>query len=99
MIFIMPRGRPKGSKNLSPYEQIKVKKIRDNLAKGGITDFDKLRDAQVLHNIYVNTDGEVFVKYEISRHPRIKNSEKKNDKGEKLIGKMEKDLAALRETL
>ncbi|WP_232385591.1 hypothetical protein [Methanoregula boonei] len=95
----MPRGRPKGSKNLSVYEQGKVRKIRENLAKNGIGDFDKLRDAQVLHNIHVSTDGEVFVKYEISRHPRIKNSEKKENKGEKLIGRIEKDLAALRETL
>ena len=71
MIFIMPRGRPKGSKNLSAYEKIKVKKIRENLSKNGISDFDNLRDVQVLHSIYVNTDGEVFVKYEISRHPRI----------------------------
>jgi Flp pilus assembly CpaF family ATPase len=95
----MPRGRPKGSKNLSLYEQGKAKKIRESLAKNGITDFEALRDAQVLHNIYVNTDGEVFVKYEISRHPRIKNSEKKDNKGEKLIGKIEKNLAALRDAL
>ena len=95
----MPRGRPKGSKNLSAYEQTKVRKVRESLAKNGISDFDNLRDAQVLHDIYVNKDGEIFVKYEISPHPKIKNSEKKNNKGERLISKMEKNLAALRETL
>lgn len=95
----MPRGRPKGSKNLSVYEQIKVKKIRENLAKNGITDFDNLRDAQVLHNIYVNTDGDVFVKYEISKHTVTTTSDRKNLKGEKLLNKMEKSFAALRKAL
>lgn len=78
MTFIMPRGRPKGSKNLSAYERIKVKKNRDCLLNNEISDFDNLRDAQVLHNIYVNTEGEVFVKYEISRHPVATTSDRKN---------------------
>ena len=95
----MPRGRPKGSKNLSAYELIKVKKVRESLAKNGIADFDNLRDAQILHNIYINTDGDVFVKYEISRHPIATTSDRKNLKGEKLLNKMEKTLAALRDTL
>ena len=99
MIFIMPRGRPKGSKNLSAYERIKVKKIRDGLSKNGISDFDNLRDAQVLHSIYLNTDGEVFVKYEISRHPVTTTSDRKNPKGERLLNKIEKNLSALREAL
>ena len=81
------------------YERTKVKRIRENLEKNGIADFDNLRDSQVLQNIHVSPEGEVFVKYEISRHPRIKISEKKNNKGERLIHRMEKDLAALRETL
>ena len=95
----MPRGRPKGSKNLSAYEKIKVKKIRDGLSKNGISAFDNLRDAQVLHNIYINTDGEVFVNYEISKHPVAIPRDRKNLKGEKLLNKLEKNLAALRETL
>ena len=95
----MPRGRPKGSKNLSAYERIKVKKIRDGLSKNGISDFDNLRDAQVLHSIYLNTDGEVFVKYKISRHPITTTSDRKNPKGERLLNKIEKNLSALRETL
>ena len=95
----MPRGRPKGSKNLSAYERIKVKKVRESLTKNGISDFDNLRDAQVLHNIYVNTDGEVFVKYGISRHPVATTSDRKNPKGENILIKMERNLAALRDTL
>ena len=95
----MPRGRPKGSKNLSAYEQGKVKKIRENLAKNGIADFDNLRDAQVLHIIYVNTDGEVFVKYENSRHSVAKSPGRKDHKGEKILDKIEKNLAALRDAL
>ena len=95
----MPRGRPKGSKNLSAYEQMKVKKVRESLVKNGIADFDNLRDAQILHNIYINTDGDVFVKYEISKHPAATIADRKNLKGEKLLNKMEKNLAALRKTL
>ena len=95
----MPRGRPKGSKNLSAYDLIKVKKVRESLAKNGIADFDNLRDAQILHNIYINTDGDVFVKYEISRHPVATTPDRKNIRGEKLLDKMEKNLAALRDTL
>ena len=95
----MPRGRPKGSKNLSVYERMKVKKIRENLTKSGITDFDNLRDAQVLHNIYLNTDGEIFVKYEISKHPVEKGFEAKNHRGEKILNKMEKNLSTLRASL
>jgi len=95
----MPRGRPKGSKNLSAYEQMKVKKVRESLAKNGISDFDNLRDAQVLHNIYINTDGNVFVKYEISKHPVATSPDQKDLKGEKILNKIEKNLAALREAL
>jgi hypothetical protein len=95
----MPRGRPKGSKNLSAYERIKVKKVRESLAKNGISDFDNLRDAQILHSIYVNTDGDVFVKYENSRHLIAATSERKNPKGKRLLNKIEKILSALREAL
>ena len=99
MIFIMPRGRPKGSRNLSAYERGKVKKIRENLTKSGITAFDNLRDPQVLHNIYLSTEGEIFVKYEFFRDPEAANPGRKNYQGEKILKKMEKNLAALRETL
>ena len=95
----MPRGRPKGSKNLSVYERMKVKKIRENLTKNGITNFDNLRDAQVLHDIYLNTDGEIFVKYEISKHPVEKGFGAKNQRGKKILNKMEKNLSALRVAL
>ncbi len=95
----MPRGRPKGSRNLSVYERGKVKKIRENLAKNGIANFDNLRDAQVLHNIYLNTDGEIFVKYEVSKHPVAIMPGRKDIKGEKILAKMEKNLAALKEVL
>ena len=95
----MPRGRPKGSKNLSIYEQGKVKKIRESLSKNGITDFDNLRDAQVLHNIHVNTEGDVFVNYEISKHPVEIKPDKKDPNGEKILNKIEKNLAALRNAL
>ena len=95
----MPRGRPKGSKNLSAYERMKVKKVRESLAKNRITDFDKHRDAQVLHSIYVNTDGEVFVKYKISKNPVVAASDRGNHKGEKLLNKIEENIAALREVL
>jgi len=76
---------------------MKVKKIRESLAKNWITDFDNLRDAQVLHNIHVNMDGEVFVKYEIFRKPAADSSVRKNPNGKKILNKMEKNLAALRE--
>ena len=95
----MPRGRPKGSKNLSAYERMKVKKVRESLAKNGITDFDKHRDAQILHNIYINTDGEIFAKYEISKHSIAITSVRKNIRGAKLLNKVEKTLATLWDTI
>ena len=74
----MPRGRPKGSKNLSVYEWMNGKKIREILAKDGITEFDSLRDARVLHDICVNTNGEVFVKYKTSKNPVATTLDRKN---------------------
>ena len=64
----MPRGRPKGSRNLSAYERGKVKRIREILSQKGITDFDNLRDQQIINNIYLSTDGEVFVKYGLGKN-------------------------------
>jgi hypothetical protein len=95
----MPRGRPKGSKNLNAYERGKVKRIRGILAQKGIADFDNLRDAQIRHNIYIDTDGGIFVNYEIFRNPGAGRAVKKKPVGEKILNKMEKNLAALREVL
>ena len=95
----MPRGRPKGSRNLSAYERGKVKRIRETLVQKGITDFDSLRDPQILHNIYLEKDGEIFVNFEIFKSPGAGRSIKKNPTGEKILNKLEKNLAALREVL
>jgi len=95
----MPRGRPKGSKNLNAYERGKVKHIREILAQKGITDFDNLRDAQIRHNIHLDTTGGIFVNSEICRNTGAGSSGKKNLAGEKLLNKLEKNLAALREVL
>jgi hypothetical protein len=91
----MPRGRPKGSRNLSAYEHGKVKRIREILSQKGIRDFDRLRDQQVLNNIYVNTDGEIFVKYGLNKNfAAEKVSQNRN--GEKILAKLEKNIALLR---
>jgi hypothetical protein len=97
--YVMPRGRPKGSKNLNSYERGKVKRIRETLAQKGITDFDNLRDPQILHNIYLETDGEIFVNYEIFKNPSAGKAVKKSRPWEEILNKMEKNLAALREVL
>jgi hypothetical protein len=91
----MPRGRPKGSRNLSAYERGKVKRIREILSQKGISDFDRLRDQQILNNIYVNTDGEIFVKFGLGKSI----TEEKiplNRTGEKILAKLEKNIALLR---
>lgn len=79
----MPRGRPKGSKNLNAYERGKVKRIREILAQKGITDFDNLRDAQIRHNIYLDTDCGIFVNYEIIKNPGASSSGKRTTPGKK----------------
>ena len=91
----MPRGRPKGSRNLSAYERGKVKRIREILSQKGINDFDRFRDQQVLNNIYVNTEGEIFVKYGLDKNfTTEKVSQNRN--GEKILAKLEKNIALLR---
>jgi len=95
----MPRGRPKGSRNLNAYERGKVKRIREILAQKGISDFDNLRDAQIRRNIYLDTDGGIFVNSEIFRNPGAGMAVKKNPAGEKILNKMEKNLAALKKVL
>lgn len=95
----MPRGRPKGSRNMSAYERGKVKRIREILAQKGISKFDRLRDQQVLSNIYINTEGEVFVKFGMDKavfsEPRVIP----NKSGEKILAKLEKNIAALRSVI
>lgn len=92
----MPRGRPKGSRNLSAYERGKVKRIREILSQKGITDFDHLRDQQILINIYVNTEGDVFVNYAINKNTITEIKAPRNKSGEKILAKLEKNIAALR---
>lgn len=95
----MPRGRPKGSRNLSAYERGKVKRIREILSQKGITDFENLRDPQILNNIYVNTENEVFVKYGLGNTVIAEPSSPRNRKSEKIIAKLEKNIAALRDVI
>ncbi|MDD1694197.1 MAG: hypothetical protein LUQ71_05685 [Methanoregula sp.] len=92
----MPRGRPKGSRNLSAYERGKVKRIREILSQKGISNFDSLRDQQILTNIYVSTEGEVFVKYGLDKKVLAETVASPNRAGEKILAKLEKNIAALR---
>ena len=91
----MPRGRPKGSRNLSAYERGKVKRIREILSQKGITDFDNLRDQQILNNIYLSTEGEIFVKYGMGKNFSPENTAPRNGAGKKILAKLEKNIAAL----
>ena len=95
----MPRGRTKGSKNISAYEHGKVKRIREILARNEINAFDQLRDSQILQNISIEKGERIFVSYDITRKPLVIESKKKNVKGKRILIRMEKNLAALRETL
>ncbi|MFA5236789.1 MAG: hypothetical protein WC362_02915 [Methanoregula sp.] len=95
----MPRGRPKGSRNLSAYERGKVKRIREILSQKGITDFDRLRDQQILTNIYLSTDGDIFVKYGTGKTFTVETTDPRNRAGEKILAKLEKNLAALRNVI
>jgi hypothetical protein len=92
----MPRGRPKGSRNLSAYERGKVKRIREILSHKGISNFDSLRDQQILTNIYVSTEGEVFIKYGLDKKVIAETAASPNRAGEKILAKLEKNIAALR---
>ena len=94
----MPRGRPKGSCNLSAYERIKVKRMREELSQKGISKFDKLRDSQILHDIHINPDGEVFVKYGLPGTKK-RGRQQKTPREVKILNKIEKNLADLRESL
>jgi hypothetical protein len=57
----MPRGRPK---NLSDYEQRKIKKIRAVLSDNKISRFDKFHDAALLKILHVDSTGNVFISYD-----------------------------------
>ncbi|MFA4876507.1 MAG: hypothetical protein WC586_03765 [Methanoregula sp.] len=57
----MPRGRPK---NLSLYEQTKVRKMRKHLSEQKITRFDRLHDAALLQTLHVDSSGKIFVSYD-----------------------------------
>jgi hypothetical protein len=92
----MPRGRPKGSRNLSAYERGKVKRIREILSQKGIADFENLRDQQILNNIYLRTDSEIFVKYKMGKNFIQETAAPRNRNGEKILAKLEKNIAALR---
>ena len=94
----MPRGRPKGSRNLSAYERGKVKRIREIMSQKGITGFDRLRDQQILNNVYINTDGEIFVKYGFGKNFAAE-SVSQNRNSEKILAKLEKNIALLRTVL
>lgn len=58
---MMPRGRPK---NLSLYEQTKVRKMRKYLSDQKITRFDRLHDSALLQALYVDSSGKVYVSYD-----------------------------------
>jgi len=81
---------------MSAYERGKVKRIRESMSEKGITDFDHLRDQQILNNIYVSTDGEVFVKYGLGKNFSAEIKIPQNRVGKKILAKLEKNLAALR---
>jgi len=53
----MPRGRPK---NLSNYEKVKAKKIRDFLFSQNINRFDRMSDSALLKSIRISEDR-VFI--------------------------------------
>ena len=92
----MPRGRPKGWKKMSVYERTKVKRIRDILSQKGISKFDTLRDSQLLQGIYINSDGEIFVKYGLPGTKK-RGRQQTTSEGVKILNTIEKNLVALRE--
>jgi len=57
----MPRGRPK---NLSLYEQSKVRKMRKHLSDQQITRFDRLHDSALLQSVHIDASGKIFVSYD-----------------------------------
>jgi len=69
------------------------------MSQKGIMEFENLRDPQILNNIYINTDNEVFVKYGFGKAVSSETSSPKNREREKVIAKLEKNIAALRDVI
>jgi hypothetical protein len=61
----MTRGRPR---NLSNYEKLKAKKIREFLSRSNISRFDSMNDAALLHEIRIS-DDRAFIS--LDQHDRI----------------------------
>ncbi|MGA9085198.1 MAG: hypothetical protein ACLQMU_11375 [Methanoregula sp.] len=70
--------------------------MREIMSQKGITDFDRLRDQQILNNIYVSTDGEIFVKYGLGKNSSAEIKAPTNEAGKKILAKLEKNIALLR---
>ena len=66
------------------------------MSQKGISKFDSLRDQQILTNIYVSTEGEIFVKYGLDKKALAESAASPNRAGEKILAKLEKNIAALR---
>ena len=66
------------------------------MSQKGISNFDSLRDQQILTNIYVSTEGEVFVKFGLDKKVLAETVTSPNRAGEKILAKLEKNIAALR---
>jgi hypothetical protein len=60
----MPRGRPKGSKNLNGYQKGRAKRIRGILADKGITHFDRFKDGELVNSFAFNPNGDLFIRLE-----------------------------------
>jgi len=56
----MSRGRPK---NLSNYEKVKAKKIREFLASQNIDRFDRMSDSTLLKTLRIS-DDKIFISLE-----------------------------------
>jgi hypothetical protein len=57
----MPRGRPK---NLSLYEQAKVRKMRKHLSEQNISRFDRIHDSALLDVLHIDSSGKMYVSYD-----------------------------------
>jgi len=57
-----------------------------------------MRDQQILNNIYVNTESEIFVKYGLDKNDTAQDVSRNRDT-EKILAKLEKNIALLRTVL
>jgi hypothetical protein len=92
----MPRGRPKGSRNLSAYEKTKVKQIREGLSRNGITSFDNFNDAHLLGNISVTSKGDVFIRYQLYEDIMAHMKDTLKEASGDLIRKFERESSGFR---